>query len=62
MKPYKVTFYVYSDNDNDVEQLQDQLNNFVREKYNNGILVTAIKLSSALKKFCNNFFVTNYLK
>lgn len=62
MKPCKVTFYVYAEDDSEVKSLQDCLNDFVRNKYNSGILVTAKKLSTALNKFCNNFFVNNYLK
>ena len=62
MKPCKVTFYLYAEDENEVEMLQNQLNDFVREKYNSGVLVTATKISSALSKFNNNFFVTNYLR
>lgn len=62
MKPYKVEFYVYAECESEVQALQEQLNGFVREKYNTGLLVTAKKLTSALSKFCNNFFVTNYLR
>ena len=62
MKPCKVTFYAYAENEEQIEQLQDTLNNFVREKYNQGILVTAEKLAKAMNAFSNNFFVKNYLK
>lgn len=62
MKPYQVTFYAYAEDDKQVKALQDALNNFVREQYNKGILVTADKLANALSSFGNNFFVTNYLK
>lgn len=62
MKPHKVTFYAYAEDDKQVKALQDTLNNFVREQYNKGILVTAEKLANALSFFGNNFFVTNYLK
>lgn len=62
MKPYKATFYIYAENEDEVEKLQNQLNDFVRDKYNSGVLVTASKLSFALSKFCNNFFVTNFLR
>lgn len=62
MKPYEVTFYVYAEDEKEVQILKDQLNDFVREKYNSGVLVTATKLSSALKKFCNNLFVTTFLR
>lgn len=62
MKPYKVTFYAYAEDESQVKTLQDALNNFVREQYNKGILVTTDKLARALSSFGNNFFVTNYLK
>lgn len=62
MKPYKVSFYIYSDNEEDVMSLQKTMNDFVREKYNIGILVTAKKLSDAMKNFAGNFLVTNFLK
>lgn len=62
MKPFKVTFYVYAEDEKEITQLQDQMNEFVRNNYNSGVLVTANKLSSALSKFCNNFFVTSYLR
>lgn len=62
MKPHKITFYAYADDEAQVKQLQDALNNFVREQYNKGIIVTAAKLQRALQTFGNNYFVTNFLK
>ena len=61
MKPYQVAFYVYAENESEVKELQIELNNFVRDRYNKGILVTSRKLVSALKKFGNNFIVNNFL-
>lgn len=62
MTPQKVTFYIYAEDEAQAVELQNSLNNFVRKKYNEGVLVTAGKLSKALEMFCNNFFVTNFLK
>lgn len=62
LSPYKVTFYAYAESEEQVKTLQDALNNFVREQYNKGVLVTADKLAQALQTFGNNFFVANYLK
>lgn len=62
MKPFKATFYIYAENEQDVIALQHELNNFVRAKYNAGILVTAQKLTSALRKFGANILVNNFLK
>lgn len=61
MKPYQVAFYVYAEDESEVKELQSELNNFVRDRYNKGILVTSRKLVSALKKFGNNFIVNNFL-
>ena len=62
MKPEKITFYAYAEDENQVKHLQNVLNDFVREQYNKGILVTADKLAGALQAFGNNYFVINYLK
>lgn len=62
MRPYEVKFYIYAKNEQEVQDLQKELNGFVREKYNNGILVTTEKLLFAMKKFSNNFFVNSFLK
>lgn len=62
MAPQKVSFYVYADDEDQVRKLQEALNNFVREQYNKGVIVTADKLTNALSHFGNNFLVTNYLR
>lgn len=62
MKPHKVYFYAYAEDDAEVQKLQKELNDFVREQYNGGAIVTANKLTRILQKFRNNCFVTNYLK
>lgn len=62
MTPKQVTFYVYADDDAQVQALQHALNGFVREMYNKGRLVTASGLSQALRKFGGNPLVANYFK
>ena len=62
MKPHKVSFYVYAENEQQIQDLQCVLNGFVRAQYNKGIVVSAQKLAQALQTFGNNFFVTNFLK
>ena len=62
MKPHKITFYVYAENEQEVLELQGVMNDFVRAQYNQGVLVTAKKLIGALMKFGRNFLVTNFLK
>lgn len=62
MKPYQVTFYVYAENEEQAKALQAELNQFVRSKYNSGIIVTADKMINALHRFGHNFMVNNFLK
>jgi hypothetical protein len=62
MKPIKVSFYVYVDDDSEATELAKSLHDFVEDKRRIGIAVTAKKLTEALNKFKNNFFVNNFLK
>lgn len=62
MKPYQVAFYVYAESPEQVEALQTELNNFVREKYNGGVLVTASRLIEALTRFKRNILVDSFLR
>lgn len=62
MKPYQVTFYVYAESPEQVETLQNELNSFVREKYNGGVLVTASRLIEALTRFKKNLLVDSFLR
>jgi hypothetical protein len=62
MQPYKVTFYVYAESEEQARELEQQLYEFVDSKRSRGIAVTARKLTQALIKFRDNYFVNNYLK
>ena len=62
MKPVMITFYVYAECDAEGERLQKELYNFVNEKYEQGILIKADKISNALKKFKDNILINNFLK
>ena len=62
IKPYKVTIYVYADDEQQVKDLEKAAYEFVNDKYRSGILVTASKLAHALVNYKNNFFVNKFLK
>lgn len=62
MKAYKATIDIYAENENEVAEFEKMFYDFVNEKRNQGVVVSAKKVSDALSKFKNNFFVTNYLK
>ena len=51
MKPYQVTFYLYAEDQSQVDDLQDALYNLVRESYEDNIYVTADKLTKIVKSY-----------
>lgn len=62
MKPYKIEIYVYADSDEQASQVQTAARDFVRKKYEKGILVTAQKIMSALSRFEDNIMVNQFFK
>lgn len=62
MQPYQVIFYIYAENQDQVQDLQNQLNKFVRDKYNRGVLVTAPKFADALRRYGNNVLIEKFIK
>lgn len=62
MRPYKIEIYIYAETDDEALSAQKALRDFVRGKYDNGILVTAGKIVNALKKFKDNFMLNQFLK
>lgn len=62
MKPYKIEIYVYADSEEQAAQVQTAARNFVRRKYEKGILVTAQKIMSALSRFEDNIMVNQFFK
>jgi len=61
MKPVMITFYVYAECDAEGERLQKELYNFVNDKYEQGVLIKADKVSKALSKFKDNILVNKFL-
>lgn len=62
MKPYKIQIYIYAENDQQAEQVAHSAKAFVKKKYEQGILITADKLSAALDRFADSFIVNQYFK
>lgn len=62
MQPYKIEIYVYAENAKEASKVQQAAIQFVKDKYNSGILITADKLVKALEKFKDSFMVNQYFK
>lgn len=62
MKPYKIEIYVYAESEAEAQTVEKAVKDFVKEKYQKGILVTADKLVAALTRFGNSIIVNQFLK
>lgn len=62
MKPYPVTFYLYADDESQVQDLQRTLYDFVNSCYNEKVYVSARRLSQLIKQASNNPILKQYLK
>lgn len=62
MQPFKIEIYVYAENADEASKVQQSAIQFVKDKYNSGILITADKLAKALDKFKDSFVVNQYFK
>lgn len=62
MQVCKIEFFVYCDKEQEAKELSRALYEFVNAKREQGIAVKAAKLTEAINKFKDNYFVTNYLK
>ena len=62
MQPCKIEIYVYAENAAEASKVQQSAIQFVKDKYNSGILITADKLAKALDKFKDSFVVNQYFK
>ena len=62
MKPYKITIYLYAENDEQAAAAEKAAKDFVKAKYERGILVTAEKFVGALTRFKDNIMVNQFLK
>lgn len=62
MQQYNATIPVYAETEEEAAAFQKTFYDFVDEKRNQGIAVTAKKLTQALKMFKDNQYLNNFLK
>jgi len=62
MKGYEIRFNVYAESQEEAEAASQALRQFVDAKARQGIAVTAVKLSEAVGRFKDNYFVNQYFK
>ncbi len=62
LQPFKIDFYVYANSPEEALQLSNLWKDFVNAKRNQGVVVSAEKVSKAIEAFGNNPLIINYLK
>ena len=62
MKPFLAQFHIYADSESEVQDLQRSLYDFVSNLYQEGIYVSAPKLTRAVRSAMSNPLIKQYLK
>lgn len=62
MQAYNATIQIYAESEEELSTFQKAFYDFVNEKRNQGIAVSAKKLTQALTMFKDNQYLNNFLK
>ena len=62
MRGFEVKFNVYANSQEEADRASDAIKAFIGARASLGIAVTADKIAEAVRKYGDNFFVTNYFK
>ena len=62
MNGFEIKFNVYANSQEEADKATDAIKAFIGAKANQGIAVTADKITAAVNKYKDNYFVTNYFK
>lgn len=60
MKPMQVTFFLYAEDESEIQALSRDLHDMVASCYAKGVFVRARRVSEALKAFGNSSIVSNF--
>jgi len=59
---YKISLQVYAESEEEARQLEADLLEFVKQKYNQGVYPRAASLSRLIKQYGNNALVNAFIK
>ena len=62
MKGYEMRFNVYANSQEEADQASEAVKAFVTQLAMKGVAVTAEKITAAVGKWKDSYFVTNYFK
>lgn len=62
LQPYNITLHIYAESQQEANELQDTLRNFVIDKYSQGVYPRASSLSNLVKRYGNSAIINNFIK
>ena len=62
LAPYNITLHVYADSAQEAERLENDLKDFVIEKYNQGVYPRAAALSKLITQYGNSAIVNAFIR
>ena len=62
LQPYNITLHVYAENQEEANELEAELRDFVIKKYNKGIYPRAAALSNLVKRYGDSMLVDNFIR
>ena len=62
MGGYEIKFNVYANSQEEADRASEAIKAFISEKARMGVAVTADRLTSAISKYKDNYFVASFFK
>ena len=62
LQPYNITLHIYAESQQEADELQDALTDFVVRKYDQGIYPRAAALSNLVKRYGDSMIINNFIR
>ena len=62
LNPYNITLHVYAESEQEAQELENDLRDFVVEKYSQGVYPRAAALSALVKRYGSSSIVNNFIR
>jgi hypothetical protein len=62
LQPYNITLYVYAEDEQEAKALEQDLLDFTKEKYSQGIYPRAASLSTLVKRYGSSMLINNFIR
>ena len=62
LEPHLIALPVYAESDAEAEKLEEELKEFVKRKYQQGVYVRAASLTRLIQQYGNSSFINPYIR